>query len=367
MPQERLISVDAFRGLTIAAMILVNNPASWSYVYPPLRHAVWHGWTPTDLIFPFFLFIVGVSMSLSFSRRREAGRSVSSLYGKIIQRSATIFAIGLFLHLFPRFRFATMRIPGVLQRIAVCFLIGALIYLNTKTRPRIVLSLAVLAGTWALMTFVPVPGFGPGVLEAKGSLAGFIDAKLLAGHIYKPDFDPEGILSTLPAIITVLLGTLAGDWLRTPRTNFRKMLGIFLTGILLTVAGLLLHPYFPINKQLWTSTFVIFTAGMALIVFGVCYILIEVMRVKTWAYPFLVLGTNAITVFAGSTLMVKILLLIKISDAGKTVNPITYLYEHVLSPAAGPFLGSLIYPLLLILLWVLLMLPLYKKGIFIRI
>ncbi len=133
MPQERLISVDAFRGLTIAAMILVNNPASWSYVYPPLRHAVWHGWTPTDLIFPFFLFIVGVSMSLSFSRRREAGRSVPNLYGKIVQRSATIFAIGLFLHLFPRFRFATMRIPGVLQRIAVCFLIGALIYLNTKT------------------------------------------------------------------------------------------------------------------------------------------------------------------------------------------------------------------------------------------
>lgn len=367
MPQERLISVDAFRGLTIAAMVLVNNPASWSYVYPPLRHAVWHGWTPTDFIFPFFLFIVGVSMSLSFSRRREAGRSVPSLYGKIIQRSATIFAIGLFLHLFPRFRFATMRIPGVLQRIAVCFLIGALIYLNTKTRSRIVLSLAVLAGTWALMTFVPVPGYGPGVLEAKGNLAGFIDAKLLAGHIYKPDFDPEGILSTLPAIVTVLLGTLAGDWLRTSRTNFRKMTGLFLAGILLTLAGLLLHPYFPINKQLWTSTFVVFTAGMALIVFGVGYILIEFMGVKKWAYPFLVLGTNAIAVFAGSTLMVKILLMIKISDAGKTVSPITYLYEHVLSPAAGPFLGSLIYPLLLILLWVLLMLPLYKKKIFIRI
>ena len=367
MPQERLISVDAFRGLTIAAMVLVNNPASWSYVYPPLRHAVWHGWTPTDLIFPFFLFIVGISMSLSFSRRKAEGRSVRRLYGKIVQRSATIFAVGLFLHLFPRFRFAPMRIPGVLQRIAVCFLIGALIYLNTKAKSRIALSLVILAGTWALMTFAPVPGFGPGVLEAKGNLAGFIDSKLLAGHLYKPDFDPEGILSTLPAIITVLFGTLAGDWLRTSRTNFRKMTGLFSGGILLTLAGLLLHPYFPINKQLWTSTFVIFTAGMALIVFGVCYILIEFMGVKKWSYPLLVLGTNAITVFAGSTLMVKLLLLIKISDAGKAVSPITYLYDHVLSPAAGPFLGSLIYPLLLILLWVLLMLPLYKKKIFIRI
>jgi len=367
MAQERLASVDAFRGLTIAAMILVNNPASWSFVYPPLRHAEWHGWTPTDLIFPFFLFIVGISMSLSFSRRKAEGRPAKSLYGKIFQRSASIFAIGLFLHLFPRFRFATMRIPGVLQRIAVCFLIGALIYLNTKAKSRILISLSVLIGYWALMMFVSVPGYGPGVLDRAGNLAGFIDAKLLSGHLYKPGFDPEGILSTLPAIVTVLFGTLAGDWLRTSRTNFRKMIGFFPAGIVLTLAGLLLHPYFPINKQLWTSTFVLFTAGMGLIVFGVCYILIEVLRIKTWAYPFLVLGTNAISVFAGSTLMVKILLMIKIPDAAKTVSPITYLYEHVLSPAAGPYLGSLIYPLLLIALWVLLMLPFYKKGIFIRI
>jgi predicted acyltransferase len=367
MPKERLISVDAFRGLTIASMILVNNPASWSFVYPPLRHAEWHGWTPTDLVFPFFLFIVGISLALSFSRRKEEGRSLSSLYGKVIQRSATIFAIGLFLHLFPRFHFSTMRIPGVLQRIAVCFLFGALIYLNTKVKSRIGLSVSFLVGFWALMTFVPVPGYGPGVLNYKGNLCGYIDTKLLAGHIYKPEFDPEGILSTLPAIVTVLIGTLAGDWLRSNRAVCGKMLGIFFAGIILTAAGLLLHPYFPINKQLWTSTFVIFTAGAALIVFGVCYILIESLSLKKWANPFLVLGTNAIAVFAGSTLMVKILLLIKIPDAGKTVSPITYLYKHVLSPVAGPYLGSLIYPLLLIALWVLIILPLYKRKIFIKI
>jgi len=366
MPQDRLVSVDAFRGLTIAAMILVNNPASWSFVYPPLRHAEWHGWTPTDLIFPFFLFIVGISVSLSFSRRKAEGRSARSLYGKIVQRSATIFAVGLFLHLFPRFRFATMRIPGVLQRIAVCFLIGALIYLATKAKSRIVFSISLLVGYWALLTFVPVPGVGAGVLDRSGNLAGYVDTKLLAGHIYKPDFDPEGILSTLPAVVTVLLGTLAGDWLRAGRTNVQKMTGVFSAGVVLTAAGLLLHPYVPINKQLWTSTFVIFTAGMALIVFGACFILIELMGVKRWAYPFLVLGTNAIAVFAGSTLMVKILLIIRIPDAGKAVSPITWLYEHVLSPAAGPYLGSLIYPLLLLALWVFLMLPLYHKKIFIR-
>jgi len=367
MSKERLTAVDVFRGLTIAAMILVNNPGSWSFVYPPLRHAAWHGWTPTDLVFPFFLFIVGISLALSFSRRREEGSSAGSLYGKIFQRSVTIFVLGLFLHLFPRFHFSTMRIPGVLQRIAICFLFGALIYLNTRTKSRIALSAILLAGSWALMTFVPVPGYGPGVLDEKGNLCGYLDAKLLAGHLYKPEFDPEGILSTLPAIVTVLIGTLAGDWLRSNRTIFRKMTGIFFAGILLTVAGLLLHPYYPINKQLWTSTYVVFTAGMALLVFGVCYFLVDIFRFRKWAYPFLVFGTNAIAVFAGSTLMVKILLVIKILDAGKTVNPITYLYNHVLSPAAGPYLGSSIYPLAFIILWVFIMMPLYNRKIFIKI
>jgi predicted acyltransferase len=366
MPQNRLISVDAFRGLTIAAMILVNNPGSWSFVYPPLRHAEWHGWTPTDLIFPFFLFIVGISIALSFSKRIEEGRPPGSLYGKIFQRSAAIFALGLFLHLFPRFRFATMRIPGVLQRIAVCFLIGALIYLNTRPKSRTVLSLAILLGSWALMTLVPVPGYGAGVLDPKGNLCGFLDVKLLAGHIYKPDFDPEGILSTLPAVATVLLGSLAGDWLRGARTNVSKLYGMLAAGAVLTAAGLALHPFYPINKQLWTSTFVIFTAGMALLVFGACYFLIEIRRARAWAAPFLVFGTNAIAVFAGSTLMVKILMMITFSDGGKILNPIGYLYQHVLSPFAGPYLGSLIYPLALILLWLLIILPLYKRRIFIR-
>jgi len=367
MKGPRLASVDAFRGLTIAAMILVNNPGSWSFVYPPLRHAAWHGWTPTDLIFPFFLFIVGISIALSFSRRKDEGRSAAGLYGKILQRSAAIFALGLFLHLFPRFRFATMRIPGVLQRIALCFLFGALIYVSVRVKGRIGLAVLILVGFWALLTFVPVPGFGPGILDYKGNLCGYIDSKLLPGHLYKPEFDPEGILSTLPAIATVLIGTLAGDWLRSKRSVFRTFGGIFVAGAGLAAAGLLLHPLFPINKQLWTSTFVIFTAGAALVVFGLCYLLIDGFRLRAWAYPFLVFGTNAIAVFAGSTLMVKILLQIKIQDGGKTVNPMSYAYQHFLSPAAGPYLGSLLYPLLFLVLWFLIILPLYRHKIFLRV
>jgi len=367
MPNERLLSVDAFRGLTIAAMVLVNNPGSWSHVFAPLRHAAWHGWTPTDLIFPFFLFIVGISISLSLSRRMGEGKSSGALYPKIFKRSALILVVGWFLHLFPRFRFATMRIPGVLPRIAVCFLFGALLYLWVKKGiSRAAVGAALLVGFWAALTFIPVPGFGAGVLDEKGNLCGYVDRILLGGHLYKPHFDPEGILSTIPALATVLIGTLAGDWLRTAGTLTRKGLGLLLAGIPLTVAGLALHPLFPVNKQLWTSSYVLLTAGLAFLIFSLCFFLVERLGWKGWAKPFLVLGSNAITVFAGSTLMVKILLLIKIPDAGGTVNPITWLYTRVLSPLAGPYLGSLIYPLLLVALWVALMSPLYKHKIFIK-
>jgi predicted acyltransferase len=367
MSSERFVSLDAFRGLTVAAMVLVNNPASWSHVFPPLRHAEWHGCTPTDLIFPFFLFIVGMSISLSFARRIEERTSRAVLYLKIVKRSMIIFGLGLILHLFPGFHFGTLRIPGVLQRIAVCFLFGAFLYLNLKSKARIMLSIVLLIGYWALLTFVPVPGHGPGVLTLEGNLPGHVDTWLLSGHLYQPEFDPEGLLSTIPAIVTVLLGTMAGDWLRTSRTIVRKSMGIFIAGLPLTVIGLLLNPIFPMNKALWTSSYVLFTAGLALLVFGVCFVLIEGFGWKRWAWPFLVLGSNAIAVFVGSTLMVKLLLLIRISDGGAAVSPIAYLYTHLLSPFAGPNLGSLIYPILLVSLWVGLMAPLYKHKLFLKI
>jgi predicted acyltransferase len=366
MSQDRLISVDAFRGLTVAAMVLVNNPGSWNFIYAPLRHAPWHGWTPTDLVFPFFLFIVGISISLSLGRRAAEGVRSASLYVKILKRSALIFGLGLFLHLFPKFHPSTVRIPGVLQRIAVCFLFGALLFLKTRPRTRLILSILILLGYWALLTFVPVPGFGPGVLAEHGNLAGYVDGKLLAGHLYKPDFDPEGLLSTIPAIVTVLLGTMAGDGLRSRHTNSRKSLRMFAWGIALTAAGLLLQRFFPINKQLWTSSYVVFTAGMALLVFALMFAALEGPRWRGWAWPFLVLGTNAIAVFAGSALVIKSILLFRIADGEGVVSPITFAYNHWLSPLAGPYLGSLIGPLLFIVFWVLLIWPLYRNKIFIK-
>lgn len=364
---ERLSSLDAFRGLTIAGMILVNNPGSWTHVYAPLRHAEWHGWTPTDLVFPFFLFIVGVSVSFSFSRRLEQSMVKPGIYSKLFRRTLILFALGIFLALIPRFDFATLRIPGVLQRIALCYLFAALLFLKTGTKWRSITVVIILAGYWLTMKLVPVPGYGPGILEYEGNLCAFIDSKLLAGHLYKPGFDPEGILSTLPAVATALLGTISGDWLRSSRSVLHKTAGLFIGGVVLTLSGLLLHPLFPINKQLWTSTYVIFSAGAALLLLGICYWLIEGVWLKKWAVPFLIFGTNAITVYAGSSLMAKLIGLVRISSEGSVLSFKTLVYNQLLVPWAGNLNGSLAYPLILILIWMGIMLPLYRKKIFIKI
>lgn len=363
----RLSSLDAIRGITIAGMILVNNPGSWKYVYSPLRHAEWHGWTPTDLIFPFFLFIVGVAVSLALSKRMERRDSSFSLYTKIIRRSLILFALGIALRLLFRFDFAHLRIPGVLQRIAVCYLVTALIFSKVGLKGRIGIVFFLLIGYYLVMKFVPVPGYGAGVWDFRGNLCGYLDTKLLGGHLYKPGFDPEGILSTFPAIATVLLGTIAGDWLRTARHFLQKGGGLFAGGIVLAASGLLLHPVFPINKQLWTSTYVLFAAGAALILFGLCLLLIDGLKMKRWAYPFLVLGTNAIFVYVASTVMVKVLIEIKVSTNQGAVSLYSYIYEHLMVPLAGHLNGSLLFPLLLLVFCVLVLIPLYRKKIYIKI
>jgi predicted acyltransferase len=364
---DRLSSLDAFRGITIAGMILVNNPGSWQHVYAPLRHAQWHGWTPTDLIFPFFLFIVGVSISLSLTKRMEKTYSPSLLYAKIFRRSLILFALGIALRLLFEFDFANLRIPGVLQRIAICYLISALIFSKVGVRGRITITFIIITGYYLVMKFVPVPGYGAGVWEYQGNLCGYIDTKLLEGRLYKPQFDPEGILSTIPAIATTLLGSLTGDWLRSAKNVFKKSGGLLAGGILLTVFGLLLHPVFPINKQLWTSTYVLFTAGVALIFLGLCLGLMDGFGIKKWAFPFLVLGTNAIFVYAASTVMVKSLIEIKVLTGEGAVSLYAYIYSHLLAPWAGHLNGSLLFPLLLLAFWVLAMIPLYRKKIFIKI
>ena len=367
METDRLSSLDALRGLAIAAMILVNNPGSWKFVYPALRHAEWHGWTPTDLIFPFFLFIVGVSLVLSLSRRTEERHPLSRIYLKVITRSLIIFGLGFLLNLFPNFQLATVRIPGVLQRIAVCYLIASLIFLSGGKRVRLAAVLTLLAGYWLAMKFVPVPGYGPGVLDYNANLVGYLDSKLLAGHLWRPEFDPEGLLSTLPAVATVLLGTLAGNLLLSAKTFVRKAAVFFGYGVVLTGLGLFLHPYFPINKQLWTSTFVLFSAGIALAVLGLFVLVMEVFRLKSWSYPFLVLGSNAIAAFLASSLLTKILTWIKVSATGKSQTLYSWIYEQAFASWAGPTAGSLAFALCTVLLWIFILIPLYRHKVYIRI
>jgi predicted acyltransferase len=229
----RLVSLDAFRGLTIAGMILVNTPGSWAYVYPPMRHVAWHGWTPTDLVFPFFLFIVGVSMSLSFGRRLEASDDRSAMYSKVIRRTLLIFGIGLFLNAFPRFDLGGLRYLGVLQRIALVYLLASLIVLKNDRRSRVAWTVGLLLFYWAVMKLVPVPGYGAGDLSAEGSLASFIDRLILGGHTWRVAYDPEGLLSTLPAVCTALLGVFTGDLLRSQRERREIVNLLFVWGYLL--------------------------------------------------------------------------------------------------------------------------------------
>jgi predicted acyltransferase len=385
----RIVSLDVFRGLTIAGMILVNNPGSWSRVYWPLEHAPWHGWTPTDLIFPFFLFIVGVAMTFSFASRAERGVTRASLAGHVLRRSAIIFALGLFLNGFPYFRLATLRIPGVLQRIAVCYLFAGLIVLAAGRRrggaerrerasaPVLWVVVLLLVGYWALMSFAPVPGYGVGRLDPDGNLAAYLDRRFMSGHLWSQSrtWDPEGILSTLPAIATTLIGALVGEWLRSKRAPRLKAAGLLAMGAAGLVLGELLHPFFPINKNLWTSTYVIFTGGFAMVLLGLCYWLVDIQGYRRWAAPFLVFGTNSIAAFTLSTWLAKCSIVFKVMRPGSpagigTSRLVTwhgYVYNRFFAPLASPANASLLFALAYVLLWLGLMWPLYRRRIFIKI
>src|ERR1051326_7332431 len=260
----RMNSLDVFRGLTIAGMILVNNPGTWDAIYSPLEHSKWHGWTPTDPVFPFFLFILRVSHTPPLSRPAEAGRSRPDLYVKIVRRALIIFALGLLLSDFPYKDPATFRIPGVLQRIAVCYLLPSVIFLNTKWRTQAALAALLLLAYWAILMFVPAPGFHAGDLSMKGSIASYVDRTVFGKHTWKPLYDPEGILSTTGALATTLAGVLAGHYLRTRRSALEKVAAMFTVGAACIIVGWAWNYWLPINKALWTSSYVVFTSGLAL-------------------------------------------------------------------------------------------------------
>jgi predicted acyltransferase len=382
---ERMVSLDVFRGATIAAMVLVNDPGSWSHIYSPLEHAEWNGWTPTDLIFPFFLFIVGVSLTLSFAARIARGISRRKLAWHVVRRSALIFSIGLFLNGFPEFDFSSIRIMGVLQRIALCYLVAGLLYLFTfqtesradgptyvraNIRVMAIVAVTLLVGYWALMTFVPVPGYGAGRLGKDDNLGAYIDRSLMGGHLWAESmtWDPEGFLSTLPAIASLLIGILAGEWLRSDRAAVRKTLGLAAAGLALFIAGRLIHPYFPINKNLWTSSFVLFTSGCAMLALAACYWIVDVRGFRAWAKPFLVFGMNAILAYALAALVSELSTDFEFTNsAGRDITAHGWIYQRFFVALFNPVNASLGFAIFFVLVIFILLCPFYRWKIFLRV
>lgn len=362
----RLESLDAFRGLTIAGMILVNNPGSWAHVHPPLLHAQWHGWTPTDLVFPFFLFIVGVSIPFSFGKRlREGEGSRRGLFLHILRRSVILVALGIFMAAFPRFDIQNVRIMGVLQRIGIVYLVAASAYLVLQCKGRLLLLLGLLLGYWALLVLVPVPGYGPGDLSPEGNLGAYLDRLILGDHLWKEMWDPEGLLSTLPAVGTTLLGIFTGEWIRSGAGYNRVVRGLMLGGAIGVTIGSLWGLVFPINKGMWTSSYVLFTGGAAAMLLGLFFWLMEIREKKAWAKPFVVYGMNAIAVFVASGLLARVLGIVRVSDDGPSLKG--WLYQNLFASWAGPLNGSLGYALCYVLLWLGVMWFMYRRRLFIKI
>lgn len=369
-PPSRLTSLDVFRGATIAAMILVNNPGSEA-AYPPLKHSVWNGWTPTDLIFPFFLFIVGVSLLMSFQSRLRKGESKRAIVLHSLRRAVILIALGVALNF--SWPLATWRIPGVLQRIGICYFAAALITLYSTTRARIVWIVGLLAGYWLAMRFVPVPGYGlPGtdvpLLHPDHNLTAWLDRLLIPGRFYEGTRDPEGILSTFPSIATVLLGVLTGEWLRSDRHPRFKAWGIAGAGVLLFAAGELWDVWFPINKKLWTSSFVLLTAGLALLALAFCYWLTDIRRIRgAWTKPFVIFGSNAITVYVIAEVLAGAGFGLHTHMGRHTVTWQNYIFRTYFASVHPPALASLLYSLTFVLVCFLPIWWMYRRRIFLKI
>jgi predicted acyltransferase len=364
---NRLLSLDVFRGMTIAGMILVNSPGNET-AYAPLDHAEWNGLTPTDLVFPFFVFIVGVSLVFSLSKRLERGESRGAILWQVFKRASIIFGLGLLLNGFPYYHLASIRIPGVLQRIALCYFFGAVFYLYTTIAVQIGTAIAILLGYWWAMTHIPVPGFGAGILTKEGSLASYIDRMILGGHMYRPVYDPEGILSTLPAIASVILGNLTGIWLRWGENHVRKVTGMLQAGFVLVLLGWKWNAWFPINKALWTSSYVLITTGLALILFSLCYWLIDDRGWKRWSKPFEVFGVNALAAYFLHVFFLKVQNLWKMPQMnGEPGNIRFYLSEHLFGTWMSRPNASLAYARSYTLFWLIVFSILYRRRIFIKV
>ncbi|TFW27792.1 acyltransferase family protein [Massilia horti] len=353
----RLTSLDAFRGFTIAAMVLVNNPGDWGNLYSQLEHAKWHGWTFTDCIFPFFLFIGGVSMALSLGRLAAAGADKPRLLAKLAKRALLIFLIGFLLNLIPYFNFDRVRIPGVLQRIALCTLLAAPIVVYCGWRAQLAIIAALFAVYSALQLLVPVPGIGAGILQPGMDFGAYVDRSLLNGHLWvqSKTWDPEGLISTLPALASQLFGVLTGRWLRSRFSRTEQIVWMLLAGLLFLWLGVIFDTILmPINKSLWTPSYCLLMTGWALVVFSGFFWLLDVnphpavrAAAARWSKPFVIYGMNALFVFALSGFIAKMFGYIKFAQPdGSQVSLGKMLYAPIRALPIGEVNTSLLYALL---------------------
>lgn len=353
----RMLSLDAFRGFTIVAMIIVNTPGSWDHVYAPLLHAPWHGVTPTDYIFPFFIFIVGVSITLAYHKLLAQKKPGHTFIPKIVKRSTFIFAIGIFLWLFPDFNFSEIRFPGVLQRIAVVFFCCSILFLFTTWRQQAFIGAAILLLYWAAMAWIPVPEIGAGVLAPGRNLGAWIDNLLIPGTMWQGTWDPEGLLSTLPSIVTGITGLLVGHVFTNQQFSLeQKIILLFVAGFVAFIVGSIWAWCFPLNKNLWTSSYVLFTSGLASMTLALLSYLIDLKGYVRWSTVGLVFGSNAITAYAIGSMLPDLL------------EPIQTRYaEGVIEASNIPKLMSLLWAVSICILCYIPVYYLYKKRIFIKV
>jgi len=391
---QRLVSLDALRGYTIALMVIVNHPGSWSHVYPPLLHAQWHGVTLTDLVFPFFLFIVGVSIALAYTKRLDAGTGKKDLYTKIVSRAVKIMLLGWFLWLWPSFNFAGMRYVGVLPRIAIVFLVCALIFLNTNWKQQVWIASLVLIGYWLLMALMPVPiddvirnalatgqvSYSEGILHigpirqvANGFIAAnyepgvnmtaWLDRLLVPGDFWQKTWDPEGLMSTFPAIATGIIGMLIGKLMLSIEDADRRLTWMFFIGFSMYLLGGVWGWFMPLNKNLWTSSYTLWNAGMCTMGLAASILVVDVLRYTRGTKLGIVYGANAIT----SYVLAGMLTVVFYSGilGGKPLN--TLWMEGVMSAGIPPRLASLLYAIMYMLVIYIPAYILYRKKIFLKV
>lgn len=398
--RERLLSLDVFRGLTVAGMLLVNDPGTWSAIYPPLEHATWNGWTPTDLVFPFFLFIVGITTHLSLSSRRARGDDERAIRNQILRRGALIFLIGFLMNGFPYFawgaipgipdptfgqrvvhRLLDWRIMGVLQRIGLAYIIAALLTQRASVKRIVITAATLLIGYFVVMTAFPVPPTGlPGLLvldTPSNTMAAYWDRFFLnwsrfglGNHIWisSRNWDPEGILSTIPAAVTGMLGVLAGRWIASPRSLAERLNGLFAAGALVMMAGMAWNWVFPINKSIWTSSYVLFCGGMAAIGIATTMWIVDVHQRKGWTKFFVVYGTNPLIAFAGSGVLARcIYTLFKVNYQGKVIPVQAAIYRTLFQSWLSPVNASLAFAIAFVLFWYVILDVLHRKGIYLKV